>query len=105
MNENKHGHRELSRPNLESQIWAVCGDQKPLTANRSLPFAVSVKPENHFFSRYLTLVHPKSLIYLPFERYYGIKRYFFTSKYKVKFLPFAVNFFSKSLSCLQFFLR
>ena len=46
MNENKHGHRELSRPNLESQIWAVCGDEKPLTANRSLPFAVSVKPRH-----------------------------------------------------------
>ena len=46
MNENKHGHRELSHPNLESQIWAVCGDEKPLTANRSLPFAVSVKPRH-----------------------------------------------------------
>ena len=46
MNENKHGHRELSHPNLESQMWAVCGDEKPLTANRSLPFAVIVKPRS-----------------------------------------------------------
>ena len=35
MNENKHGLRELSRPSLESQIWAVCGDEESVNRKHS----------------------------------------------------------------------
>ena len=40
MNENKHRSRELPDPRILSPKYGQTGNVKPLTANRSLSFAV-----------------------------------------------------------------
>ena len=45
MNENKHRSRELPDPRILSPKYGQTGNVKPLTANRSLSFAV--KWPNH----------------------------------------------------------